>query len=240
MSSLIPLLRGFKFNNKHNSEFGVAMETKTIQYPSKKKIKDSVPFMNGSYDFSTIGSNNEIVYEEREITIVLGLPAKNKDQLQFLYSTILEWLVDTGKQKLVFDGLNEYYFMAEVESNSSLAEVMTYGRLELKFVAEPFKKSEYYVGNDIWDIFNFEEDYAQDTKYTINNSTKILIYNPGRTIRPIIKSSNNMTMIDNKNKSYTINIGENNLYGFHLLHGLNNITFNGSGNVEFIFRKEKL
>ena len=31
---------------------------------AKKKIKETVPFMNGYYDFSTIGSNGEIMYEE--------------------------------------------------------------------------------------------------------------------------------------------------------------------------------
>lgn len=240
MNDLISQLRGFTFNGKHNKEFNVAMESKTIEYPSKKKVKDSVPFMNGSYDFSTVGSNGEIVYEEREITITLGLPGKNKDQLQVLYSQILQWLVDSGKHKLVFDGLNEYYFEAEVETNSTLNEAMQYGRLELKFVADPFKKSEYDVGNDIWDIFNFEEDYAQDVRFTIVNNKTISVINPGRTVRPTIRSSSSMTMTDMSNKSYSIVPGDNNLYGFHLLSGPNTMNFIGNGTIELIFKKEML
>ena len=84
MIPIISRLRGVAFNSKHNKDFNIAMERKSIQSPSKKKIKDSVPFMSGSYDFSTIGSNGEITYNEREIAVTFGLPANNKEQLQVL------------------------------------------------------------------------------------------------------------------------------------------------------------
>ena len=56
-NSLISILRGITFNNIHNNTIGVVMHSKLIQSPSKKKIKMTVPYMNGDYDFSTIGSN---------------------------------------------------------------------------------------------------------------------------------------------------------------------------------------
>ena len=239
MSTLITGLRGFKFNGKHNNDLGVIMHSKSIQSPSKKKIKESVPFMNGSYDFSTVGSNGDISYNEREITIVIGLPAKTKEHLQVMYSKVIEWLVDAGKQKLIFDVMQDYYFMAEAEETTSLEETMEFGQLEIKFTAEPFKRSNEYVGSDVWDSFNFEEDYAQSTSYNIVGSSVITVYNPGRMVSPIINCSASMTLIQN-GKSYNLSIGNNKLYGFYLYNLGNTLTINGTGTIKFTFRKESI
>ena len=239
---IIPIisgLRGFTFNDKHNSEFKVVMHSMSIQPPQKKKVKETVPFMNGSYDFSTIGSNGEIVYSEREITIVLGLPSESKEQLQMLYSKILEWIVDAGKHKLVFDVSRDYYYMAEVEESSSFEEIMEFGKLTLKFIAEPFKKSIDYIGANLWDTFNFEEDYLQDSGYDIVNTQNIILYNPGRTVRPIINCSAPMTMTKGS-KTYNLVTGDNQLYGFYLTSLANELVITGTGRINFTFRKESL
>ena len=239
MKQIISGLRGVTFNGKHNNELDVVMEKKTIQSPSKKKVKDSVPFMNGSYDFSTIGSNGEIVYTERDITITFGLPAETKEQLQVMYSKVLEWLVDVGKQKLIFDVMKDYYFLAEAEETTTFEEVMEFGRLEVKFVVDPFKYSINYVGTNIWDTFNFEEDYLQDSYYDIVGSRTINVYNPGRTVRPVINCNSPMTLIQN-GKSYSLSVGDNKPYGFYLNNLSNSLTVNGTGRINFIFRKESL
>lgn len=239
MNNLIASIRGCTFNNKHNSEINIVMLSKSIQSPPKKKIKEIVPFMNGSYDFSSVGSNGEIVYSEREIKVVFGLPAQTKERLQVLYSDALEWLMDSGKQQLKFDVMKDYYFMAEVESTTSFEETMEFGKLEVIFIAEPFKYSVDCVGDDIWDTFNFEEDWAQETEYNVTGSKTITIYNPGRSITPLITCSANMTIIQN-GKSYSLKIGDNKLYGFRLTNLANTLTINGTGQIKFTFRKERL
>lgn len=237
--NVISGLRGCTFNNKHNNDVGLVMHSKSIESPPKKKIKESVPFMNGSYDFSTIGSNGEIVYSERKITIVFGLPAETKERLQVLYSNALEWLLDVGKQKLIFDVIKDYYFMAEVEDTTSLEELMEFGTLTVTFVADPFKFSIDYIGTNIWDTFNFEEDYLQDSYYDIITSKTIIINNPGRTVRPIINCSAPMTLIQN-GKTFNLTVGDNKLYGFYLSHLANSLIINGTGRITFIFRKESI
>lgn len=239
ISRIISGLRGFTFNGKHNNDMGVVMHSKLIQPPSKKKIKDSVPFMNGNYDFSTIGSNGEPVYSDREITMVLGLPATTKEQLQVLYSSTLEWLEDTGRQELRFDAIYDYYFLAEVEESSSFEEVMEFGKLTVKFTAYPFKMSVDYVGSDIWDTFNFEEDYAQNNEFDIINSETILLYNPRRPVNPIIHCTSPMTIIKD-DRYYNLISGDNKIYGFRLNSLENNIIVNGTGTIKFIFRKESI
>ena len=239
MNSLISSIRGCTFNNKHNSEIGIVMHSKLIQPPSKKKIKEVVPFMNGSYDFSTVGSNGEILYTEREIKVVFGLPAETKERLQVMYSNALEWLMDSGKQQLKFDVIKDYYFIAEVEGSSSFEEVLAFGKLEVTFIAYPFKISVDYVGGDIWDTFNFEEDYLQSNSFEINVTKDITLYNPRRPVGPIINSSASMTLIKD-GKTYNIVPGDNKLYGFRLNNLANNMTINGTGTIRFIFRKESI
>lgn len=239
ISALMSSLRGFTFNGKHNKGIGVIMHSKSIQPPPKKKIKDSVPFMNGSYDFSTVGSNGEQIFSEREITVIIGLPSETKEQLQVLYSTTLEWLEDVGKRQLKFDDISDYYYMAEVEESSSFEQVMEFGTLTVKFVADPFKMSVDYVGDDIWDTFNFEEDYMQNNQFIINGSDTILIYNPRRPVNPIINCTTPMSIIKD-GKTYNLVAGNNKIYGFRLNTLTNTITVNGTGTIKFIFRKESI
>jgi predicted phage tail component-like protein len=239
MIDLYSSLRGFSFNGVHNHDKGVVMHTKSIQPPPKKKIKESVPFMNGSYDFSTVLTNGEMIYEERQISIELGLPADSKEKLQMLYSETLEWLTDVGKSQLIFDDISDYYFMAEVVDAGSFEQTMEFGKLTVTFVADPFKSSIDYVGADVWDTFNFEEDEAQETEFDVMESGTITIYNPGRSVSPTINCSNSMSITI---KGYTANLiaGDNKNWAIILGTGTNVIDINGSGHIKFIFRKEKL
>jgi predicted phage tail component-like protein len=241
MSSLLEQIKGFTFNNKHNHDANVVMHEKSINTPSKKKIKETVPFMNGTYDFSTVGSNGEIVYEEREITIILGLPETTQQRLQVLYSKTLEWLVDVGQKQLIFDDNKDYYYLAEVDKVDTFETVQSFGQLTVTFTAYPFKFGVNTVGNEEWDTFNFLEDKLQDTEFDVDAmSTLVNIYNPGRrSVVPIISVDAPM---DVKIRDYTANLstGDNKDYSFKIKPGDNIIEIIGVGHIKFIFRKESL
>lgn len=237
MNSLMMSLKGFTFNNKHNKNIGTVMHSKSIQPPSKKKIKESVPFMNGSYDFSTVGSNGEINYNERIITIVLGLPADSKERLQIIYSNVLEWLLDSGQCRLVFDDDPTYYYIAEVEETSTFDQFMEFGRLTVTFTAEPFKSSINYVVDDIWDIFNFEEDVVQELQFNVKTTKAISVYNAGRIITPTINVDAELSIVS-KGVTYTLLSGDNTFYDLKLYHGYNDMVINGNGNIKFLFEKQ--
>jgi len=228
---------GLKFNNKHSYfDYGLLMESKSIQPPSKKKIKVDVPGMNGSYDFSTIASGGEIVYAERNIKVLFGLPTRNKQQLYVLYSKILEWLEDTSQAQLTFDNISDYYFIAEIESIPTFEEVYSFGKLEVTFTCEPFKTSINLAGSDVWDTFNFEEDVVQDMNFNVVSTKVVSVYNAGRLITPIINSNAAMT-VTISGKTYNLGIGDNKIYGLKLQNGYNSIVINGTGLVKFLFRK---
>ena len=195
--------------------------------------------MNGSYDFSTIATNGEIVYNEREITVTLGLPANSKEGLKTLYSIVLEWLVDVGRSNLVFDDMPGYYFLAEVENSTTLEQVMEFGKLVVTFVTSPLSTSIDYAGDEKWDTFNFDMDYMSIVEFDIVGSGTVSVYNGGRSICPLVNCSSNMTVTNN---GYSTNfvVGDNKDWSFKLQNGKNDISITGAGHIKFIFKKERL
>lgn len=228
------------FSGKNSyTDFNLLVESRSISSPAKKKIKEEVPFMNGSYDFSTVGSNGEITYTEREVKVNFVLPTKSKSELYTLYSEILEWLMGVGQQQLIFSDMPDFYFLAEIENTSTVEEVLYMGRLEVNFVCEPFKIGTELVGSEMWDTFNFLTDYLQDVTFMVEESKTVTIYNAGRTVVPIVNCSSAMTCIINGYTAIFV-AGDNTDYNFKLLNGNNTIEITGTGAIEFRFRKETL
>jgi predicted phage tail component-like protein len=230
------------FNGKKSyNDLKIETEFVDIQPPSKKKIKDSVPFMHGSYDFSTVGSSGEQVYNERIIRAKFNITkSTSRATLYNKYSEVLEWLLEAGKSQLIFTDMPDCFYFAEVENAPSFEEVLRkYGRMEVEFIAEPFKYGVDYEGEKLWDTFNFETDYLQDTEFDVVGSKTVTIYNPGRVVVPTINVNSTMAATLN---GYTTNLtsGNNKDWKFKLQTGINNITINGTGHIKFIFRKEML
>lgn len=227
------------YNNMSNDDIDVVVENTSIQPPSKKKIKYSIPFMNGTYDFSTIATGGEASYNERTIIIKFNFIERSRDVLYVKYSKVMEWLLDTGRNNLIFSHMPDYYFIAEVENAPSFEEVIRRaGKLEVEFIAQPFKIGVNFEGSDIWDAFNFEEDVAQDTEFDVLDIKTVNIINVGRSVTPIINVNAPMAITIN-NKNYNLNAGDNKIYGLKLQSGENVINISGTGHIKFIFRKER-
>jgi len=230
-------MNGLTFNGKHSfNDFGLIMNSKKISTPSKKKIKDSVPGMNSVYDFSTVASNGELIYNQRSIDIQFTLITYSKAKLHSDLTKIAEWLQDVSQTQLIFDDISDYYFMAELEDSIDPTEENEVAEFTVKFIAEPFKTSIDLVGNDIWDTFNFEEDVVQDVGYTVVNTLTVSIYNAGRLITPIINCTSAVT-VAMSGKTYNLITGDNKIYGLKLKNGYNSIVINGNGTIKFNFRK---
>lgn len=228
----------FKSNKHSFRDFGLTIKSKEIGVPKKKKIKETIPFMNGSYDFSNLyGGPN---YEERTLSYTFNLQARNKVELNSKKIYIINWLMDNSSKEPLFDDtIPGYYFLAECEDIST-KENGNYIELSVKFTTYPFKISDSYEGNNFWDTFNFENDVLQDRSFIVNGTSTINLYNSSAIeIDPIIVTSNNFELIKD-GKSYIVQSGESKDYRFKLKKGNNKITIKGTGTIEFRFRKEVL
>jgi len=233
-------LKGIKFNGKHSfTDFNLILNSKEIGTASKKKIKVSVPFMNSTYDFSTLGSNGEATYTQRGIDVKFTIVSYSKAKLHTEITKIKAWLQDISQQQLIFDDIKDYYFLAEAEDGIEILESNNIAEITVKFIAEPFKTSVDYVGADIWDTFNFEEDIIQTNTFDVVTTDTVNLYNYGRLIAPTINCNASMNVIVG-GITYNLVTGDNKIYGLKLLNGYNTIVINGTGNIKFLYRKVNL
>jgi predicted phage tail component-like protein len=233
-------MNGMTFNNKHSfRDMGLIMGQPIISPPEPKIIIEDVPFMNGSYDFSTVGTNGEVVYSNRDIAIPLTMDAPTKAQLYIKYSQILEWLMGVEKSNLIFDFMPDLYFVAKVTQKPSWEELSILGKITAQFLAEPFMYDISLAGYELWDTFNFVTGVLQNTLYNVIGTININIINPGHMVIPIIKCSSAMT-VTLRDKIYNFTAGDNINYDFKLWTGDNVIAVTGNGTIEFTFRRQVL
>lgn len=232
-------LWGIDFNDKNSfDDFDLVIINKELSPPPKLKIKQSVPFMQGSYDFSLI--NGEQTYEERELIYNFHLEETSKEMLNIKKIQLLDWLMNTnGKLKLFDESIVGYYFIAECEE-VKFNEKDFHSILATKFSAYPFKISESDEGDPYWDPINFLTDTMQRLQYTVINSLQINIINQSViSIAPKITSSTNMQI---KMRNITLNViaGTNKDSRFLLLPGTNELEIIGTGSISFSFFREVL
>lgn len=233
---------GLTFNDKHSfTNFGLYIEEKKINLPSKKKIKDSVPYRNSSYDFSTVGSDGDIVFNDRNIPVKLLLSKTTMYDLYSLYTAVSEWLLGAGQNKLIFDFMPGYFFLAEVEDAPDFDEFIDNGDLSINFVCKPYKYSTELYGDLLWNNVDFLlPDYIQPTKFNVNGTLTVTIGLPGsHSIVPnVIVDSNMSCKLNNYTANFTTTSSKD--YQFKLKPGMNTIQITGTGDIDFQFRKEVL
>ncbi|MFT8312964.1 MAG: distal tail protein Dit [Clostridium sp.] len=202
---------GVTFNNKNSyTDFNLYIEEKHINPPVPKIIKDSVPYQNGQYDLSMVGSNGHVVYDTRTIIIKFLLANDTMEDLYELYSSVIEWLLNVGQSQLIFDFMPDYYFLVRVQDVPTFDEFVDNGDLQVTFICDPFK----YVRNN----------------QVIAMATPMTIYNPYIYSSPNIRIySNGIGNFILNGKTYAINtttyVDLNYLY---LESGQNTISFNGN------------
>ena len=228
------------YNNKNSyNDFGLKrFNSKEHKAPVKNKIYESIPFMNGSYDFSNIYGSPS--YSDRELNYSFLIEIENEEVMNYKKIAIENWLLGTNSKSILIDeDLKGYYYMAEC-TDVNFDNYYSFGLIDITFTAYPFKIGEAYEGNNLWDSFNFELDVLQDTKFTVNGTSSVSINNPSVIdIEPeIIASSQFEITLDNK--KYTVKAGASKDYRFKLRKGNNNLTLKGDGTIEFRFRKEVL
>ena len=231
---------GITFNGRHSfNDMGYKiLSNREIKSPSKIKVKKSVPYMNGSYDFSNLYGGN--CFTDRVLEYTFLLKATSNKNLEAVRMDCENWLMGTNEQtKLIDDNMNLYYYLAECE-NVKFEDMGLVGKLTATFNAYPFRLYGWVEGNDLWDRFNFELDVSQEVKFNIEGSKDIVLYNQGAThVKPTIIASSDMEIVKD-DITYSIEKGKTNDWQFVLGVGENYLTVKGTGTIEFEFRKEVL
>ena len=132
---------GFIFKDRHSSDFGVTVRTKSRPIlPSVKENIVDLPYRDGGYDFSKANPFGREFYNDRIFTVTFNIYADNLAEMQRNLSLLSLWLC--GEGELIFDDMpfskwrgkvsDEVIYMPEYSGRKAVMEV--------SFRAEPFCK----------------------------------------------------------------------------------------------------
>lgn len=227
--------KGFEINNKHTLDFGVKLKTRSIDLPVEKQIIDSVPYMNGNYNFSR--AVGKACYENRELKYTF-LILRNKDvyDIENKKRKFLTWLYSLKINEKLYDYATPRLYYKVTVKNINIVDNKGYCEIEVIFDAYPFK-IDYKNGNtQKWDDFNFETDVLQGYYEITDSKTIKLVNNSMYDIKVNVISSATINITLNTN-NYIANIGTNKEL-FTLSKGKNTLIIEGTGIIYFEWEEE--
>lgn len=220
---------GFKFNNRHSSQYGVTVRTKSRPIrPSAKSFTADMPCRDGVYDFSMANPSEREFFNERIFTVTLSVCADGLRAMQERLTKLSLWL--TGSGELIFDDMplivwrgritDEIIYMPEHDGKKAV--------MEITFRVKPFGECIFGSEGPALDTvcirldenipIGFDELYT----FTISCSGDLRIINFGdRPARPVLDITGSAA-------------------GVRLELGGRSLSFNASGNVKVDFEKQNV
>lgn len=228
---------GFKTLGHHTGEFNMILLERSSPPPGEKIITESVPFMQGVYDFSMM--MGERIFDNRPLTYKFTAFENEYENRKIIEASLINWLMRGGYEPLYDDHARNYYYLAKC-TGVDISDDTAGRRLNITvtFDAYPFKIAVQEEGNDIWDNFNFELDVWQPNFYNVYGVLSINLFNAGSVgVTPSIYSSSTFS-IDKGGVTYTIPAGESKSESFRINIGENPLIIRGRGTIQFKWHKE--
>jgi hypothetical protein len=160
-------------------DFGASVRERKINAPTKKIIKETVPFSNTTYDFTKI--NGEPYWEEGSVEYIFEILADTPEELEEKKIAFSNWIMLVQENKLYDPFLKDYHFkatFAEIDFDDSEIEKST---ISVKFTTYPFK------------ISNEKKVYSFNIGAG-NEVTTVIINDSSCKIVPTIESTENITV----------------------------------------------
>ena len=211
---------GIRINDKHSyGNFGLSLKSRNIGLPEKKSIRQTVPYMNGYYDFSAL--NGAPAWGERIIEYSFDVLNENPVELDYFVSYVLDWL-GTVQDTDIYDDTTYGYHWHGSYDNASVVwdESGLKAEISVSFVVHPFK-----IANE-------------PTAYTMTAGT-YTIKNDGMAVAPIV-SSDAVAAVQIGTYVSSIPANEVVTLEIDLKRGENTVIVTGEGTVIFSFYEEVL
>jgi len=235
---------GIKYRNYHSQKhLGITVDSRVIGNPSKEKYTVRIPGSSRTFDFSSLYGRQ--LYNERQLQYVFNIYDRRDPTSKINMNVIKQKLLNTymanyQKEPLYDDAFPNFYFDAEIVNAPEFSERGGIGKMTVTFNAYPFMISREVEGHDIWDIFNFETDIAQDVAFEVSGRRTVTLWNTGAEVaNPTIIASGNF-QITLGGVTYTVNSGQTQSLDFELPTGENQLLLSGNGRIEFRWHKEVL
>lgn len=220
------MLDQIRIGDKYSlDDFFFSMRERKIGEPTKKSIKETVPFSNKTYDFSNI--NGELYWNERSLEYIFECIMPTPEEIENAKVAFSNWLMLIQEANLYDPYIEDYHFIATFEDISYEDEVEK-TTATVKFSAYPFK-----IANK-----------KTSAGFTVNAGEEITVVvanNSGRKLPPTIYSDFGASLKLN-DVIFGIPAGETTDSTFNLEVGRNIITITNNsdagGAISFSFFEE--
>lgn len=234
------ITEGFTFGSYNSTENGMFLISRDAPTPDEKEIVESVPYMQGVYDFSTL-NGGERYFSNREITYQVILFNENYSTRKSAEQEIKRQLTPLNIQPLYDTHDVGFHWLGKaknitVEDDDKLNMLTA----TIKFDCYPFAIAKNVEGSDVWDEVFFPHWIFQDTKYTVNGTQVINLYNIGsKSIECELVVSGSVTVAGSFG-SVKLKSGNYTDTQLVLTIGANRLTLIGKGAIEFKFYREEM
>lgn len=133
-------MMGVTFRDKHSArDIGVIVKTAARPImPPPRIVEESVPYVDGSIDFSELGGR--VFYDDKIVELEISIVNKNLPSLHEKISKVAEWIVG-GYGELIFDDMPYTVWLAKpVNTSSIVPELQKVGKTTVQFRCRPFNR----------------------------------------------------------------------------------------------------
>lgn len=224
-----------RFNSK---EAGYYVLEHDAPSPDEQEIIESIPFMQGVYDFSML--LGERVFENRKLTIKLYRPLTIYEERKRLEQEAKEQLMLNEISVISDSWLDGCHWLGKctsvVSDDDQNRNTLI---LTLIFDCYPFALKDAAGYTDEFDIDYFVDGVDQWTGYVVNGQRNLLLINEGvNATSPIIIATGKMELMTDDGELLVIEKGQNQDLFFKLKRGQNHLTIRGNGHIRFVTETE--
>lgn len=215
------MMDGITLHGRHSwLDFDLYIKTRNIGLPARKSIRQTVPYCNGSYDYSALAG--EVAYEDRAVQYTFDVTGDTPEELEANKAAVCDWLCSAQEAEIKDDICPDWRFVGSLSALSwSPEENGLQGELGVTFSCYPYKLA------------------AVPQRVTLTGTGRLGIYILGAGAAVTAVSDVDTTVSDGT-VSTALKAGEEALLGFTLRHGQNTITQTGTGTLRLTYREEAI
>lgn len=214
-------MNGITFGTKHTyDDWGLVLTNKALGLPTPKTSSVDIEGADGVIDTSEVLCG-EIKFNNRILEFEFTMTT-DYEEFNDLVTEIANYL-HGKKLKIILDSDESYYYVGRCQINQWVSDKRI-GKIVIQCDCEPFK---YTSANCI-------------SNANINGDTYVKIHGKRMTVNPIIKVTNDMTIVVNgENRNLKAN-RENEIPDLFIKEGVNILHFNGNGIATIIYQGGEL
>ena len=238
------------FNGKNSyDDMKLILSDKNMGALALKRVSVQIPYNNKPLNFDYSDIYGKPTFEERKISYTFTISEKSEEEMFEKYNQLCEWLY-CGIAELTDNDITEdYHYTARVTNVSELQRISKkVGKVVVDFAVNPYKISKDFLSCN-WDDIIFATDRINAVCYIGENSATGIayqIYNPtDHDITPQITIAGVDTLgcncyLNGVQHIFYADISNENIDGWVLKSGLNNLTMQGIGTIKMTAVEEVL